>query len=358
MRVVIADPPAYTPWYDHELAGALGRAGADVELHTSYFRFAELPPARRLPTRRALLPALVAALPALAGAAAAEGDRASRRRCVARAHQGRRPARAVARAAAGRRARAAPEPRRSSRRTTCCRAGRPRSASSGSGCSRRFDRVVVHTERGQEALRELGVEPVVISHPVYPSHAQARRRRADDPRARRDPAVQGARGRGRGHARASSDARLLVAGDPAMPLGALRDTPRTEWRLGYLTPAELDRALSEATSRSSPTGPSSTSRARSSRRSARASRRSPTTSAGWPSRSRATARAASVPAGDVEALTEAARELLADPAGARGGPRGRRARPPRADLGRRRREPPRAVPGARVIFRRAAASPT
>ena len=45
MRIVIADPPAYTPWYDHELASALGRSGADVELATSHFRFAELPPA-------------------------------------------------------------------------------------------------------------------------------------------------------------------------------------------------------------------------------------------------------------------------------------------------------------------------
>ena len=45
MRVVIADPPAYTPWYDHELASALARAGADVELATSRFRFADLPAA-------------------------------------------------------------------------------------------------------------------------------------------------------------------------------------------------------------------------------------------------------------------------------------------------------------------------
>ena len=44
MRVLLADPPAYTPWYDHELAAALGRAGADVELATSRFRFGELPP--------------------------------------------------------------------------------------------------------------------------------------------------------------------------------------------------------------------------------------------------------------------------------------------------------------------------
>jgi glycosyltransferase involved in cell wall biosynthesis len=43
------------------------------------------------------------------------------------------------------------------------------------------------------------------------------------------------------------DARLLVAGDPAMPLDGLRDAARVEWRLGYLPAAELDRALSEAT---------------------------------------------------------------------------------------------------------------
>ncbi len=39
MRVVIADPPAYTPPYDRALAAALVRAGADVELVTSRFRF-------------------------------------------------------------------------------------------------------------------------------------------------------------------------------------------------------------------------------------------------------------------------------------------------------------------------------
>ena len=39
MRVVIADPPAYTPPYDRSLASALARAGAEVELVTSRFRF-------------------------------------------------------------------------------------------------------------------------------------------------------------------------------------------------------------------------------------------------------------------------------------------------------------------------------
>jgi glycosyltransferase involved in cell wall biosynthesis len=43
MRVVVADPPAFTPPYDHELAAALARAGADVELVTSRFRFGAAP---------------------------------------------------------------------------------------------------------------------------------------------------------------------------------------------------------------------------------------------------------------------------------------------------------------------------
>ena len=43
MHVVLADPPAFTPAYDHELAAALARAGADVELVTSRFRFGEAP---------------------------------------------------------------------------------------------------------------------------------------------------------------------------------------------------------------------------------------------------------------------------------------------------------------------------
>ena len=43
MRVVLADPPAFTPPYDHELAAALARAGADVELVTSRFRFGGVP---------------------------------------------------------------------------------------------------------------------------------------------------------------------------------------------------------------------------------------------------------------------------------------------------------------------------
>ena len=43
MRVVIADPPAFTPAYDHELAAALAHRAIDVELVTSRFRFGDTP---------------------------------------------------------------------------------------------------------------------------------------------------------------------------------------------------------------------------------------------------------------------------------------------------------------------------
>src|SRR5206468_1172097 len=43
VQIVLADPPAFTPQYDHELAAALGRAGAEVRLLTSRFRFGEAP---------------------------------------------------------------------------------------------------------------------------------------------------------------------------------------------------------------------------------------------------------------------------------------------------------------------------
>jgi glycosyltransferase involved in cell wall biosynthesis len=43
MRVQIVDPPAYTPPYDHALAGALARAGAEVELITCHFPYGSVP---------------------------------------------------------------------------------------------------------------------------------------------------------------------------------------------------------------------------------------------------------------------------------------------------------------------------
>ena len=43
MRVHLVDPSAFTPPYDHALAGALARAGLDVELHTSRFLYGDTP---------------------------------------------------------------------------------------------------------------------------------------------------------------------------------------------------------------------------------------------------------------------------------------------------------------------------
>ena len=43
MRVHLVDPSAFTPPYDHALAGALARAGLDVELHTSRFLYGPTP---------------------------------------------------------------------------------------------------------------------------------------------------------------------------------------------------------------------------------------------------------------------------------------------------------------------------
>jgi glycosyltransferase involved in cell wall biosynthesis len=43
MKVHLVDPPAYTPPYDHALAGALARAGVEVELVTSRFAHGEVP---------------------------------------------------------------------------------------------------------------------------------------------------------------------------------------------------------------------------------------------------------------------------------------------------------------------------
>lgn len=46
MRIQLVDPSAFTPPYDHALAAALARAGADVELVTSRFVYGPVPPAQ------------------------------------------------------------------------------------------------------------------------------------------------------------------------------------------------------------------------------------------------------------------------------------------------------------------------
>lgn len=59
MRVKLVDPSAYTPPYDHALAAALARAGADVELITSRFQYGSAPVATGYRTTELFYPLTV-----------------------------------------------------------------------------------------------------------------------------------------------------------------------------------------------------------------------------------------------------------------------------------------------------------
>jgi glycosyltransferase involved in cell wall biosynthesis len=131
----------------------------------------------------------------------------------------------------------------------------PRRTASKTGVWRtlfgRCDRVVVHSERGRGQLVEFGVpedKVRVIPHPAFRSAVDRR----DDGRTALlhgllrpykgvDDAVEAVL--------RVDGARLLVAGDPRVPLDEARRRAgeRAEWRLGFLPAQEVRRALSEAT---------------------------------------------------------------------------------------------------------------
>jgi len=144
----------------------------------------------------------------------------------------------------------------------------------------RFDRVVVHSERGRQTLAGLGVDAWVIPHPVFPSDPP----RTDDGRTLLClGTVRPYKGLADAikAARQIEGAKLLVAGDPLEPMNGYRAQAGdlAEWRLGYLPQSELERALGEATVALFPY--------------LRACPRSPTTSAESGSRWNASARDAS-----------------------------------------------------------------
>jgi glycosyltransferase involved in cell wall biosynthesis len=316
MRVLIADPPAFTPLYDHELAGALAEAGAEVELVTSRFRFGDLPAPngyRRselfypLSTRlfrrsRLRLPLKVLEHPLgmlrlarraadivhVQWLAAPELDRFLLRAdgpAVFTAHD--------------------LLPRRTAAKRKLWR-----------GLLGRFARVVVHSERGRETLFALGVDPGrlrVIPIPVSPSDTP----RADDGRTILCLGViRPYKGLGDAieAAKRVDGARLLVAGDPAEPIDGYREQAGgiVEWRLGYLSDAELDRALGEATVALFPYRPEIDQSAALMRSLGAGVPAVVYDVGGLPDPVRRFDAGRVVPAGDVEALAAAARELLDD----------------------------------------------
>jgi glycosyltransferase involved in cell wall biosynthesis len=239
VQVVIADPPAFTPPYDHALAAALARAGADVTLVTSRFRFGTVPEpdgyrrreafypvsSRLFKRSRLRVPLKVAEHPlGLAALRATPADVLHVQWLVpeidARLFRPHAPSVFTAHDIL---------PRRTAQKAAMWRS-----------LLGRFDRIVVHSEHARSML---GMDARVIPHPVFPSDVT----RADDGRTvlalgvirtykGLPDAVEAARRIG---------ARLLVAGNPLDPVAASGD--HVEWRLGYLPDAEIDRALAEAT---------------------------------------------------------------------------------------------------------------
>lgn len=250
MHVVLADPPAFTPPYDRALAAALARAGADVELVTSHFRFGAVdapdgytvrewfyPVSSRLhrtrlrQAARALEHVPCSARLSLARAdvlhlqwlAAPELDRwALRPRAplVLTAHD--------------------LLPRRTASRTQLWRR-----------LFGRCERVVVHSERGRAELAAFGVPDErlrVIAHPVFRSEVD---RRDDGRTVLALGVIRPYKGLGDAieAVRRVDGARLLVAGDPREPVDGYRAAggDRVAWRLGYLSEAEIEDALAAAT---------------------------------------------------------------------------------------------------------------
>ena len=319
MRVLLADPPAFTPTYDHELAASLARAGAEVELVTSRFRFGDVPAPDGYVRSELFYPLssrLFGRSPLRLPLKAVEhpfGLAALRRRRADVLHL---------------QWLAAPEidvrlfrphvpavftahdllPRRTAGRADLWRR-----------LLGRFERVVVHSESGRDVLAGVGVDPKrlrVVPHPVFPSDP----RRTDDGRTVLCFGVIRPY-KGLGDAieavRQVGDARLLVAGDPLEPLDRYRTAAAgldVEWRLGYLSPEDVDRAFGDATIALFPYKPEldqsgALLRALGAGVPAVAY---DVGGVGEPVRRFGAGRV--VPAGDVEALAAAVRELLGDPA--------------------------------------------
>jgi glycosyltransferase involved in cell wall biosynthesis len=251
VRVVLADPAAFTPQYDHELARALAQAGASVDLVTSPFRFGDVPEPAGYVRREVFYPL------------SSRLFRRSRLRLPLKVIEhpfGMARLAAVHRDVLHVQWLAAPQLdalvfRRNGPSVFTAHDLLPRRTAHREDLWRRllgrFDRVVVHSERGLERLVALGVAPGrlrVVPHPAFRSEPA----RTDDGRTVLClGAIRPYKGIGdaiRAVMRVDG-ARLLVAGDPAEPIDGYRTAAgdRAEWRLGYLSEQDLDRALGDAT---------------------------------------------------------------------------------------------------------------
>jgi glycosyltransferase involved in cell wall biosynthesis len=316
VRVVIADPSAFTPPYDHELAAALARAGAEVELVSSRFRFGTVaapegytrselfyPLSSRLFRRSRLrLPLKLCEHPL--------GMERLRRRRPDVFHL---------------QWLGLPEldrfllPRRTPLVFTAHNLVPRRRMGKSKLWPRllgRFDAVVVHSKRGRRTLVELGVPRErlhIVPHPIISSDPL----RSDDGHTLLclglirsykglDDAIEVTRRLG--------DAHLLVAGDEMEPVEPYRAQAGeiAEWRLGYLSDAEVDRALGESTLALFPYRPG-IDQSGALLRSLGAGVPVVTYDVGGLAEPvRRFGAGAVVPAGDVEAMAEAVRKLLGD----------------------------------------------
>ena len=310
VRIVIADPPAYTPYYDHDLAGALAATGADVELVTSRFRFAEVPAPNGYRRNELFYPI------------SSRAFRRSRLRVPVKAVEhplgmlrlARRPADVV-------HVQWLSSPQLDERllrlRAPSVFTAHdllPRRTASKLELWRRllarFDRVVVHSRHGRERLSELGVQAHVIPLPIPASSVERR----DDGRTLLFAGViRPYKGLPDALevARRIEDARLLVAGDPSGPIERRGD--RVEWRLGYLSQPELDRALGEGTVALFPYRPELDQSAALMQALAAGVPAVCYDVGGIAEPVRRFGAGRVVPPGDLDALTDAARELLDDP---------------------------------------------
>jgi glycosyltransferase involved in cell wall biosynthesis len=176
MRVTVVDPPAYTPPYDHALCTALARRGLDVELVTSRFRFATVPP----PEGYRRVEAFYRRRPGSAAAKALQHPwdmsrlaRRLRRGAAGVVHFQWFPIPALDRALV----RAFPRPIVLTAHDVLPREVRRGTAAGARALLRAVDAVVVHSEAGRSRLvTEAGVDPArvhVIPHGAFEHLAEA-----------------------------------------------------------------------------------------------------------------------------------------------------------------------------------------